>query len=205
SAASGSRCSTLLATRRARCASSTWTPDASIAATRSSPARSAAWTCRAARPRRWSRRSTACAGPTTPARACRAPDRRPGSGGSGHGWSGSRARADYRPDGRSAVPGASERLADVLEGEMRSEPELLVEVQRARRVLGVDAERRDGHAAVAMDPQGANDQRTGKAAGPPGTANRDVVEPAHVDPERRVLVGVDGVHDDPGDLFAGPR
>ena len=60
------------------------------------------------------------------------------------------------------------------------------------------------HPVVPQDRERGRAQRLGDALAPPLTADRDVVEPAALDPELLVLLGVDPVHDRSGDLVAVP-
>ena len=104
------------------------------------------------------------------------------------------------PLGRRTVERTPERLPAAND----VEAEALVQLERARRVRRVDAQPGLLHPVVPEDRERGRAQRLGDALATPLTADRDVVEPAALDPELLVLLGVDPVHDRAGDLVAVP-
>src|SRR5688572_28470191 len=80
------------------------------------------------------------------------------------------------------------------------ESQALVQAERPGRVLGVDPERRLGHAGARQAAERFRGDRPPKTPAPPRPAHADVLEPAAIDAERRVLLGPDPGLDDPGDL-----
>ena len=88
---------------------------------------------------------------------------------------------------------------------MRRIVELLVQAERARRVLGVDAEAGLGHASVAQRGERADDQRARDAAPAPPAPRRDAVEPADELALELVLALVDRVDHEARHHVAVPR
>ena len=105
------------------------------------------------------------------------------------------------PVGRRPVERTPERLPPPHD----VEAEALVQLERARRVRGIDPQPRLLHPVVPQERERGRAQRLGDALASPRAPDRDVVEPAALDPEQLVLLGVDPVHDRPRDLVAVPR
>src|SRR4051794_25206150 len=110
---------------------------------------------------------------------------------------------------RATLPATpSARAADLSsvrhDPRLLHEPEALVEPKGARRVLGVDGQRRLRHATLAQEAQVAPDQRTRDAASAPRAPREDLLGVAALPAERLVLGLIDEAEHATDDLVALP-